>query len=202
MIRADVASSVCAPNIMVPRQIGEIFRPLRPSCRYSIGRSFELAESADRISIGARPREPTGRCTAPRKPGLNGSHFINRWRVVVKRDDLALRRHHPAEYRRALRGVRAPARERTGAGAEAGRRRPRAGRGGSGRRGTALLLTRRAAACAPIAVNGRCRADALTRARRRLRPRCANCGKSLALNFRPATSWVCSMIIRPGPAIS
>src|SRR5882724_1748183 len=37
MIRAEVASSVGPPNIMVPRQIGEIFRPLRPSGRYSIG---------------------------------------------------------------------------------------------------------------------------------------------------------------------
>ena len=33
--------------------------------------------------------------------------------------------------------------------------------------GTAVLLTLRAAGCAPIAVNGRCRADAATRARRR-----------------------------------
>ena len=32
-IRDDVASSVGPPNIMVPRQIGEIFRPLRPSGR-------------------------------------------------------------------------------------------------------------------------------------------------------------------------
>jgi hypothetical protein len=31
MMREDVASSVGPPNIMVPRQIGEIFRPLRPS---------------------------------------------------------------------------------------------------------------------------------------------------------------------------
>ena len=30
-IRVDVASSVGPPNIMVPRHIGEIFRPLRPS---------------------------------------------------------------------------------------------------------------------------------------------------------------------------
>src|SRR6267378_6757910 len=36
-IRADVASSVGPPNIMVPRQIGEIFRPLRPRLRYCIG---------------------------------------------------------------------------------------------------------------------------------------------------------------------
>src|SRR4030081_889788 len=35
-IRAEVASSVGPPNIMVPRQIGETFRPLRPSGRYCI----------------------------------------------------------------------------------------------------------------------------------------------------------------------
>jgi hypothetical protein len=32
-IRDEVASSVGPPNIMVPKQIGEIFRPLRPSWR-------------------------------------------------------------------------------------------------------------------------------------------------------------------------
>ncbi len=37
MIRDDVASSVGPPNIMVPRQIGEIFRPLRPRLRYCMG---------------------------------------------------------------------------------------------------------------------------------------------------------------------
>src|ERR1700704_4898134 len=36
-IRDDVASSVGPPNIIVPRQIGEIFRPLRPRLRYCIG---------------------------------------------------------------------------------------------------------------------------------------------------------------------
>src|SRR4051794_16849048 len=36
-IRDDVASSVGPPNIMVPRQIGEIFRPLRPRLRYCMG---------------------------------------------------------------------------------------------------------------------------------------------------------------------
>src|SRR5713226_7668755 len=35
-MREEVASSVGPPNIMVPRQIGEIFRPLRPSWRYCI----------------------------------------------------------------------------------------------------------------------------------------------------------------------
>src|SRR5258708_4647300 len=36
-IRLEVASSVGPPNIMVPRQIGEIFRPLRPRLRYCMG---------------------------------------------------------------------------------------------------------------------------------------------------------------------
>src|ERR1700743_2369990 len=36
MMRPEVASSVGPPNIMVPRQIGETFRPLRPSWRYCI----------------------------------------------------------------------------------------------------------------------------------------------------------------------
>src|SRR5665213_3653448 len=44
-IRVDVASSVGPPNIMVPRQIGEIFRPLRPRERYSMGWSFEYGTS-------------------------------------------------------------------------------------------------------------------------------------------------------------
>ena len=35
-IRAAVASSVAPPNIMVPRQSGETFSPLRPKDRYSI----------------------------------------------------------------------------------------------------------------------------------------------------------------------
>src|SRR5665213_3138043 len=36
-IRVEAASSVGPPNIMVPRQIGEIFRPLRPRWRYCMG---------------------------------------------------------------------------------------------------------------------------------------------------------------------
>src|SRR5437879_9420207 len=41
-IRDDVASSVGPPNIMVPRHIGEIFRPLRPSWRYCIGQILRV----------------------------------------------------------------------------------------------------------------------------------------------------------------
>src|SRR6516165_11530098 len=41
-IRDAVASFVGPPNIMVPRQIGEIFRPLRPSWRYCMGEFLTL----------------------------------------------------------------------------------------------------------------------------------------------------------------
>src|SRR5216683_4818842 len=54
-IRDEVASSVGPPNIMVPRQIGEIFRPLRPSWRYCMAWSSPLG----------RHCEPPGRRKAP-----------------------------------------------------------------------------------------------------------------------------------------
>src|SRR6266851_9993207 len=59
-IRDDVASSVGPPNIMVPRQIGEIFRPLRPSWRYCIGV----------VLPSGRHCEPPGRRKAPPDDGL------------------------------------------------------------------------------------------------------------------------------------
>src|SRR3954462_1407245 len=37
MIRFEVASSVGPPNIIVPKQIGDTLRPLRPSWRYCMG---------------------------------------------------------------------------------------------------------------------------------------------------------------------
>src|SRR5262249_57801789 len=46
-IRVDVASSVGPPNIMVPRQIGETFRPLRPSWRYCIAFFLPLSFRGD-----------------------------------------------------------------------------------------------------------------------------------------------------------
>src|ERR1700737_1631259 len=55
-IRAEVVSSVGPPNIMVPRQIGEIFRPLRPSWRYCmgffllVGRHCERSEAIHRAT--------------------------------------------------------------------------------------------------------------------------------------------------------
>src|SRR5262249_10461068 len=51
-IRAEVASSVGPPNIMVPRQIGETFRPLRPSWRYCMSGGPSL----EGVSIAASSR--------------------------------------------------------------------------------------------------------------------------------------------------
>src|SRR5438445_605298 len=42
-IRAEVASSAGPPNIMVPKQIGETLRPLRPSWRYCLGGPSDVA---------------------------------------------------------------------------------------------------------------------------------------------------------------
>src|ERR1700722_7095231 len=51
-IRVEVASSVGPPNIMVPRQIGEIFRPLRPRGRYCIGGVLSGCAPSPRPSRG------------------------------------------------------------------------------------------------------------------------------------------------------
>src|SRR5215813_3564054 len=45
-MRVEVASSVGPPNIMVPRQIGDTFRPLRPSLRYCISLAPQNLEHA------------------------------------------------------------------------------------------------------------------------------------------------------------
>src|ERR1700744_5525841 len=51
-IRVDVASSAGPPNIMVPRKLGEIFRPLRPSERYCMGSIlFARGNAEDSVSI-------------------------------------------------------------------------------------------------------------------------------------------------------
>src|ERR1700704_909769 len=56
-IRVDVASSVRPPNIMVPRHIGEIFRPLRPSWRYSIGQVLTVRYTPPRPALAGRGEE-------------------------------------------------------------------------------------------------------------------------------------------------
>jgi hypothetical protein len=64
-IRVEVASSVGPPNIMVPRQIGEIFRPLRPRLRYCIGWSFECGRHCEEQSDEAiQPCLPLVDCFA------------------------------------------------------------------------------------------------------------------------------------------
>src|SRR5450432_404814 len=56
-IRVEVASSVGPPNIMVPRQIGEIFRPLRPSGRYCIGWVLTVRYGLPRPALAGRGEE-------------------------------------------------------------------------------------------------------------------------------------------------
>src|SRR5213080_2385912 len=109
-------------------------------------------------------------------------HFINRAGVIVKRDDLAIRRCHPPKYRGALRGVCAAACKRTGTGPEAGGGRDRAGRGSrcGKRNGAVVDAARRGAALPPRSVGAAGRTlrrerDAsdggAARASRRARPR-------------------------------
>src|ERR1700686_4722857 len=71
MIRAEVASSVGPPNIMVPRQIGEIFRPLWPRLRYCIGGG----SSEFRSSFRDGPKDQTRNLEIPgsmlaHRPGM------------------------------------------------------------------------------------------------------------------------------------
>src|SRR6201996_7130045 len=76
MIRPDVASSVGPPNIMVPRQIGEIFRPLRPRERYCIGLDpITLAASFLARSFG---------------PSRNGAACLNRLHAAGNRPSAAV----------------------------------------------------------------------------------------------------------------
>src|SRR5450631_4651984 len=72
-IRDEVASSVGPPNIMVPRQIGEIFRPLRPSWRYCMAWVLQVWPSlrgalATKQSILSLRGEMD--CFAPRNDGM------------------------------------------------------------------------------------------------------------------------------------
>src|SRR5258708_4787652 len=69
-IRADVASSVGPPNIMVPRQIGEIFRPLRPRWRYCIGSVLTMLAPSPRFCgerVGVRKTKRLIRLLAERR---------------------------------------------------------------------------------------------------------------------------------------
>src|ERR1700752_3957510 len=71
--RDEVASSVGPPNIMVPKQIGEIFRPLRPSWRYCMASWFSdldrHCERSEAIHITAQRKNGLLRRFAPRNDG-------------------------------------------------------------------------------------------------------------------------------------
>src|SRR3954454_1046148 len=72
MIRFEVASSVGPPNIIVPKQIGDTLRPLRPSWRYCMGRVL-AAFSGDSIAVSLRHcerSEAVQRCVCGGKSGL------------------------------------------------------------------------------------------------------------------------------------
>src|ERR1700761_8422588 len=56
-MRDDVASSVGPPNIMVPRQIGETFRPLRPSWRYCMGKFLICRDEDSGLAPTLREQE-------------------------------------------------------------------------------------------------------------------------------------------------
>src|SRR6516165_2392511 len=56
-IRVEVASSVGPPNIMVPRQIGETFRPLRPSSRYCMGKFLICRDEDSGLAPTLREQE-------------------------------------------------------------------------------------------------------------------------------------------------
>src|SRR5262249_11925368 len=61
-MRDEVASSVGPPNIMVPRQIGDTFRPLRPRLRYCICCSLTwLAQRIASLRTQAKQSRATNR---------------------------------------------------------------------------------------------------------------------------------------------
>src|ERR1700744_2263030 len=80
-IRPEVASSAGPPNIMVPRQIGEIFRPLRPRERYCIGSGPSHAKTVGRIALQDRHCEPPGRANARpmTAPAKQSSFSLGLW---------------------------------------------------------------------------------------------------------------------------
>src|SRR6266849_2545705 len=74
MMRSLVSASVRPPNIIVPRQIGETLRPLRPSRRYSI---VFLRTEAELFRLNAFPsplRKPESGtpCSALRRARSRG----------------------------------------------------------------------------------------------------------------------------------
>src|SRR6267154_1316540 len=92
-IRVDVASSVGPPNIMVPRHIGEIFRPLRPSRRYCICQILLLcavipgrceASNPESRDSGSGPADHPGMTELFRRlhPGNNGKRYVSFFSIL------------------------------------------------------------------------------------------------------------------------
>src|SRR5665647_2617606 len=82
-IRAEVASSVGPPNIMVPRQIGEIFRPLRPRGRYCIGGVLEVWIVIPGRCVASNPESRDSGFDATHRPGMTesaSSRRLSQWR--------------------------------------------------------------------------------------------------------------------------
>src|SRR6202166_1482469 len=87
MIRAEVASSVGPPNIMVPRQIGEIFRPLWPRLRYCIGGG----SSEFRSSFRDGPKDQTRNLEIPgsmlqHRPGMTALFQLSSRIALIRRN--------------------------------------------------------------------------------------------------------------------
>src|SRR5436853_4715173 len=87
MIREEVASSVGPPNIMVPRQIGEIFRPLRPSWRYCI--CFLRAVIPGRCEASNPESRDSGSGPSDH-PGMTGSLVLQYLEHAVRHGEDAL----------------------------------------------------------------------------------------------------------------
>src|SRR3954449_8316212 len=91
MIRFDVASSVGPPNIIVPKQIGDTLRPLRPSWRYCMGRVL-AAFSGDSIAVSLRHCERSeagsARLRELPRPLQNLEHTIGHHHAAAVHADL------------------------------------------------------------------------------------------------------------------
>src|SRR6478752_1343672 len=91
-IRDDVASSVGPPNIMVPTQIGEIFRPLRPSWRYCmvVRSSQVLAVIASEAISPRKGRMDCFVASAPRNDASGSSITLHDLKHTTRHRDTAL----------------------------------------------------------------------------------------------------------------
>src|ERR1700755_791786 len=86
-IRDEVASSVGPPNIMVPRQIGEILRPLRPSLRYCIVAFLSAVIpgrcAASNYGAQLRTRESRDSGSGPSDhPGMTTEYYVSLFKIL------------------------------------------------------------------------------------------------------------------------